>query len=320
MSELDDIRAFVEVVDSGGFGRAARRLELSKSIVSRRVTRLEAGLGAVLLSRTTRGVTLTEAGAEYKARAQRVLSDLEAAREAVAQSGDEIVGSLRVSLPLSFGLKHVAPLLAGLAVGWPRLRIEACYSDRFVDLIAERFDVAIRIGMLEDSTLVARRIAPIRRVPVASPAYLARRGRPATPDDLSRHEALIYTGARSSTLWRFRDGRRWISIRPEGGFRSDSGEALLQGAVAGLGITVVPTFLLSGQIEDGTLEGVLVDYPMQEGGLFVVRPPGAHVPGKVRAFTDMIVERFGGEPYWDACRAAMQRREAVGDVAASTGR
>jgi DNA-binding transcriptional LysR family regulator len=181
MSELDDMRAFVEVVESGGFGRAAERLGLSKSIVSRRVTGLEAALGVRLLDRTTRGVAPTPAGEEFKARAERILAEIEEARDVVAESGRAVVGLLRVSAPLSFGLRNVAPLLAEMALRYPKLRIEASYSDRAVDLIAERFDAAIRIGMLRDSTLVARRIAAVHAVIVASPAYLERHGTPRTP-------------------------------------------------------------------------------------------------------------------------------------------
>lgn len=309
MSELDDIRAFVEVVEAGGFSRAAGRLGVSKSIVSRRIGRLEAALGARLLSRTTRGINPTEAGAEFKQRAERILAELEEARDAVAQRGDAVVGLLRLAVPLSFGLKYVAPLLAELAARHPRLRIDAAYSDRYVDLIGERFDAAIRLGSLPDSSLVARRIAPIRGVVVASPAYLARHGRPRTPDDLAKHEALIHANRSTGETWRFRAGRRWVSVKPEGRFRADNGEAIVQGAIAGLGIAMLPTFLVSDAIESGALEVLLAGCEAPEAGLYLVRPPGAHVPGKVRALSDLLVERFGGEPYWDNCQ--MKSRQAA---------
>lgn len=229
--ELDDIRAFVEVAEAGGFGRAGQRLALSKSMVSRRVARLEASLGAQLLSRTTRGVALTEAGMEFKEHADRVLAELEAARDSLAQRGEEIVGSLRVAAPLSFGMTHLAPVLAELAVRHPRLAVTASYSDRFVDLIGERFDVAVRLGNLADSSLIARRIAPINAAVVASPAYLERRGTPLTPEDLVGHDALM----QGQEAWSFRDGRKLITLRPEGRFKADSGQALVAAAVAGLG-------------------------------------------------------------------------------------
>jgi DNA-binding transcriptional LysR family regulator len=301
VSELDDIRAFVEVVESGGFGRAARRLNVSKSIISRRISRLEEELGTRLLSRTTRGISPTEAGIEFKSRGERVLMDLEAARDAVARHGGEIVGKLRLAAPLAFGVRHLASVLAELAARHPKLEIETAYSDLKVDLVGQRFDAAVRIGTLKDSSLVARRIAPVRGIVVASPSYLSGRGRPQTPAELAGHECLIYTGM-SEPNWTFRVGRRWLDVRPEGRMRADSGEALLRAAIAGLGIAAVPTFLASEAIGSGEVEPLLLDFPMPEQGLYVVRPPGAHVPGKVRVLIDFLVERLGGEPYWDPCQ------------------
>lgn len=306
--ELDDIRAFVEVAEAGGFGRAGQRLALSKSMVSRRVARLEASLGAQLLSRTTRGVALTEAGMEFKEHADRVLAELEAARDSLAQRGEEIVGSLRVAAPLSFGMTHLAPVLAELAVRHPRLAVTASYSDRFVDLIGERFDVAVRLGNLADSSLIARRIAPINAAVVASPAYLERRGTPLTPEDLVGHDALM----QGQEAWSFRDGRKLITIRPEGRFKADSGQALVAAAVAALGIAALPTFLAGHAIEAGELVPLLQDYPIPEAGLYVVRPPPAsHMSGKVRALTELLIERFGGEPYWDVCHKAREAHKAM---------
>jgi DNA-binding transcriptional LysR family regulator len=307
MSELDDIRSFVAVVESGGFGRAGHRLGLSKSIISRRVARLEAELGTRLLSRTTRGIAATEAGLEFKARGERILADLAEARDAVAQQAGGVVGRLRLSMPLTFGNRHVAPVLGELATRHPGLELDVEASDRYVDLIGERFDAAIRIGTLKDSSLIARRIAPIHGVILASPAYLAARGRPATPVDLAGHDCLLYTGT-SVPDWTFRVGRRRVSVRPAGRLRSDSGETLLDWAKAGLGIVQLPTFIASDAIRDGALEPLLWEFPLQEHALFVVRPPGAYVPGKVRVLIDLLVERFGGAPYWDPCQAAARER------------
>lgn len=307
MSELDDIRSFIAVVDSGGFGRASRSLGLSKSIVSRRISRLEEDLGTRLLSRTTRGVSPTEAGSEFKARGERILADLSEARESVAQQAGGVVGRLRLSMPLTFGIRHVAPVLAELAARHPKLELDVEASDRYVDLIGERFDAAIRIGALKDSSLVARRIAPVYSAVVGSPAYFARKGRPASPLDLTDHDCLIYTGT-SSTDWTFRMGKRWVSIRPTGRLRSDSGETLMEWAAAGLGLTVLPTFIITDQVRSGALEHLLWNFPMKEHGLYVVRPPGAYVPGKVRVLIDLLVERFGGEPRWDPCQTAAKER------------
>src|SRR5688572_17914147 len=268
MAELDEIRTFVEVVDSGGLNRAARRLGVSKSIVSRRISRMEADLGTRLLNRTTRGISPTEAGLELKARGERILAALEEAREAVAHQGAGVVGRLRLSVPLSFGVRHVAPVLSELAQRHPPLELDVSYTDRIVDVIGEKLDAAIRIGPLRDSTLVARRIAPVRAVLVASPGYLARNGRPGTPADLATHHCLIYTG-RTVADWQFRSGKRVVSIRPESRLRSDSGEAILQWVVAGLGIADLPSFLVSDAIESGSIEPLLIDYPMPEHGIHV---------------------------------------------------
>ncbi|MFN3857482.1 MAG: LysR family transcriptional regulator [Caulobacter sp.] len=306
MSDLDDLRAFNAVAEAGGFGRAAARLGLSKSIISRRVAALEADLGASLLLRGARGVTLTEAGETFRQRAERILADLAEAREAVAETREVLAGTLRLALPLAFGLRHMAPLLADLALAHPRLRIEASYSDAFVDLIADRYDAAIRLGTLGDSSLVARRIAPIHGALVASPDYLARRGRPATLDDLSDHDAVIQTGMRQGDTWRLQVGDRSVTIRPQGRMRADNSEAVLQATVAGLGVALLPTFLIAPDIKAGRLEPLLPDLPMPEAGLYVVRPPTGPPSAKVRALTDLMVERFGGEPYWDSC--ALHRR------------
>ena len=151
---------------------------------------------------------------------------------------------------------------------------------------------------------------------MASPGYLARAGRPESPDDLTRHTCLLYTGAVDGEPWRFHVGRRWVAVRPEGRFRADNGEALMHAAIAGLGIAVLPTFLAAAAIERGALEPLLRDYPLPEGGLFVVRPPGAQVPGKLRVLIDLLIERFGGEPYWDACQMRARRDAEAGRTAA----
>ncbi|MCX7588505.1 LysR family transcriptional regulator [Phenylobacterium sp. 58.2.17] len=306
MLDLEDIQAFAEVAEAQSFGRAGQRLGLSKSMISRRVARLEAELGAQLLSRTTRGVSVTEAGLEFKERADRVLAELEAARDDLAQRGEDIVGSLRISAPLSFGMTHLSAVLAELAVRHPKLQVEVSYSDRFVDLIGERYDVAVRIGVLEDSSLVARKIAPIRAAAIASPAFLEAHGVPTRPEELERLPAVMA----GSEVWRFQDGKRTITVRPEGRFKADNGPAILAAAAAGLGVAMLPTFLVGPSIDKGEVLPLLLDFPAPPLGLYVVRPPpAAHMPAKVRALTDLLIERFGGEPFWDACYA---RRVAAG--------
>lgn len=300
MSDLDDLRSFIEVVESGGFSRAAQRMGISKSILSRRIARLEAELGASLLSRTTRGIAPTDVGLDFKARSERILAEYEEALEAASQEGGAVIGRLRLSAPVSFGVRHIAPILGDLLRHHPRLELDISYSDRFEDLIAERYDLAIRIGALQDSSLIARKIAPARAVLVASPDYISRHGRPETPHDLPVHECLLYSASTVSE-WQFRAGRRLIAIRPRGRLRADSGDAILQWAEAGLGIANLPTFLAADALERGTVEPLLLDYPSPEFGIFVVRPPGVNVSGKVRLLIDTLIERFGGVPFWDRC-------------------
>jgi len=308
MTEIDDMRAFVEVVESGGFSRAARRLGLSKSIVSRRIARLEEQFGAQLLSRTTRGISPTEAGADFKARSERILAELDEAREAMAHHRGDVVGRLRLSAPITFGVRHVAPLLAMLAERHPRLEVDLALSDRRVDLVAEGFDAAVRIGTPEDSTLVARRITTIYASLAASPDYIAEHGQPQAPEDLARHQCLLYSGMANAD-WTFEVGKRTLSVRPRGRLRTDNGEAILEWAIAGRGIAALPVFLLSDALERKLLVPVLHGYRMPDTALHVLRPPGQNVPGKVRALIDVMVERFGGEPVWDRCM--MAAREAA---------
>jgi DNA-binding transcriptional LysR family regulator len=300
MIELEDMKSFAEVVESGGFSRAAKRLGIAKSIVSRRVARLEAELGARLLSRTTHGVSPTEAGLDFKLRSDRILAEFEEAREAIAHHKGDVAGRLRITAPVTFGTRLLAPLLAEMAERHPKLEIDLSLSDRKVDLVAERFDAAVRMGSLEDSTLVARRLAPVRSALVASPDYLAEYGYPETPQDLVHHQCLAYVDP-SPADWTFRSGKRWIAVRPRSRLRADNGESILQWAIAGSGIAQLPTFLLSDAIESHALVPLLRDYPAPEHGLYVVRPPGENVPGKVRALIDLLVAKFGGEPVWDRC-------------------
>lgn len=288
MYDLEDLHTFVTVADAGGVTPAARRLGLSKSVVSRRLVRLEQELGAQLLSRTTRGAALTEAGATFREHAARIAAELEAARDALAPEG-ELRGLLRVAAPLTFGPAHIAPVLAELARRHPQLSIHSAYSDRFVDLIGEGFDAAVRLGYLPDSNLVARRIAPMCGKLVASPDYLAAHGTPHSPDDLANHEALM----QGTETWRLTCKGKAIQVRVRGRFKADNGEALTAAALAGLGVAALPDFLVNDHIAAGRLVPLLPDYPPPEAGLHVVRPPGAYPPRKVRALIDILVEQFG---------------------------
>jgi DNA-binding transcriptional LysR family regulator len=290
--DLEDLRAFVEVADAGGVSPGARRLGLSKSIVSRRIARLEDALGVQLLSRTTRGAVLTEAGATFREHAVRVAAELDAAQDTISPEGD-VRGLLRIAAPLSFGPTHLAPVFAELARRHPMLHVHAAYSDRFVDLANEGFDVAVRVGFLPDSNLVARRICVIQGKYVASPSYVTTHGAPKTPDDLLSHEALM----QGTEIWRFINRGKLIVRRPRGRFKADNGEALLAATLAGLGVAALPDFLIEPHVASGALAPVLTDYAPPDAGLYVVRPPGDLTPRKVRVLTDLLIEYFGsGKP------------------------
>jgi DNA-binding transcriptional LysR family regulator len=286
--EIEDIQAFVAVADAGGLTPAAGRLGVSKSIVSRRIARLEKTLRARLLTRTTRGTSLTEAGATFREHATRIASEADAARDAIATDG-KVRGRLRIAAPMSFGATHFAPVLAELATRHPELEIQTSYSDRKVDMLTEGFDAAIRLGQLDESNLVARRIAAFGGSLVASPAYLAKHPAPRTPDDLHSHDLV----ARVNEAWPLLHDGQTITIHPRARFTSDSGAALVPAVLAGLGIAMLPTFLVSEHIARGVLVVLMPDYPMPEAGVYVVRPPGGSAPCKVRVLIDILVEKFG---------------------------
>ncbi len=296
-TDYDDVKTFLAVAEAGGLSRAAHRLATSKSVVSRRIARLEDDLGARLLTRSNRGVVVTEAGEALRQRARTAFDELDGALLDAAQNQRELTGLLRVTAPIAFGTSHLSPMLADLMETHPRLRVDLSLSDKRVDILAEGFDVAVRMGSLADSALVARRIAPLRLAVLASPAYLARRGIPARPRDLADHDCIVYT-VPDGDLWRFHDGPRVTSIRVAGRFRSDSPAAMRAAAVAGHGIVGLPTFMLGTEIADGALVPLLADYPVSEAGLYAIRPPGV-APAKTRAFIDALAARFGPEPSWD---------------------
>ena len=296
-TDLVDVLAFVRVVETGSFARAAERMALSKPVLSRRVARLEEQLGARLLTRTARGAQPTDIGQAYYARAANILSELEAAQEVVAEAVTQVAGPIRLSAPLSFGIMYLAAALAEFARLHPRIELDVEYEDRTVDLAAGGYDLAVRIGNLPDSSLVARRIAPVRKVVVASPDYLDVRGRPQRPADLADHDILYY----QHEQWRFRIGSRWESVRGNARMRANNGEVLRTMAASGIGICILPSFIASPALQSGALEVILRDYPLEEGALHAVMPPGRATTARVRALVDFLVGRFGPEPAWDPC-------------------
>ncbi|WP_062382347.1 MULTISPECIES: LysR family transcriptional regulator [Pseudomonas] len=291
--DIEALQTFVEVADAGGISPAALRLGVSKSIVSRRLARLEAELGIQLLARTTRGAALTEAGTLFRDHAARVCAEIDIARETLLPSG-ALRGRLRIAAPLSFGPTHFAPMLAEMARRHPQLYIQTSYSDRFVDLIAEGFDCAIRVGYLPDSTLIARGIGPIYTKLVASPGYVKSHGEPESPEALSAHEALM----QGTESWQFMDGDKVVTVRPHGRFKADNGTALVAAAIAGLGVAYLPDCLTYEAIKSGTLVPIMTRYPPPPAGAYVVRPPGLHPARKIQALTELLIESFGQSPHF----------------------
>jgi DNA-binding transcriptional LysR family regulator len=300
MDRFSDLETFVAVVEAGGFSPAAERLGVAKSAVSRRVSALEQRLGARLLNRTTRRISLTDAGRALHARARTILADLDEAEQSVAAAHRELRGRLKIAAPLSFGLLHLQPAIDDFLTRHPAVQIELDLNDREVDLIEEGVDMAVRIGELADSSLVARRLAPIRRVAVASPAYLASRGTPRHPNDLAAHQGLRYTNIRRRDAWTFLDPRG-RAVRPEvpERLRANNGEALAAAAADGLGIAILPTFTVHRAVERGELVVILRDWRLTAPGLHLVYPPGRFMSRRVRAFSESLAERFGECPYWD---------------------
>lgn len=288
MPDLEDLRSFVEVAEAGGVSSAAARLGVAKSVVSRRLLRLEKQLGTQLLARTTRGASLTWAGAIFREHAARACAEMELAGDLLRPDG-EVRGRLRLALPVTFGSTHVAPVLATLARQHPLLQIHASYSDAFVDLVGEGYDAAIRMGHLQDSSLVARKIAAVQGKVLASPGYIARHGSPRSPADLSKHEALM----QGAEMWRLLDSGTTLVVRPKGRFKADSAAVLAAAACAGLGLACLPDVITDPLVASGALVPVLTQYPVPPAGLYVVRPPGAAPSRKIQTLIDAMVEAFG---------------------------
>lgn len=283
--DTEDLRTFVEVADAGGVSEAARRLGLTKSVISRALARLEDEVGIQLLARTTRGTALTEAGATFREYAAKVVADMDLARETILPDG-ELRGRLRVAAPLTFGPKHFAPVLAKLARLHPRLAIQTCYTDRFVDLVAEGYDCAIRVGFLADSNLVARRIGPVTGKLVASPAYIAAHSAPTKPAEVAGHEAVM----QGTEAWLFCEDGKVVSVRPQGRFKADNGLALLSAALEGVGLGYLPSDIVDEHLASGALVELMRDYPMPLAAAYVIRPPGLNPPRKIRVLTELLIE------------------------------
>lgn len=300
MEALNDLAVFVRVVERGSFTAAAEDLALSKAVVSKYVSRLEARLGARLLNRTTRRLTLTEAGSVLFERGGRALGELAEAEQDVARLTGAPRGQLRISAPMSFGILHLAPRLPAFLSRHPAIALDVQLDDRMVDLVRERIDVAIRITQLADSSLVARRLAPCRQVVCAAPSYLKREGAPQAPSELTRRNCFTYSLLRNAQDWRFQaPGGRWIAVSARGNLRSNNTLALREAALAGAGIMHCPTFYVGDDLASGRLVPLLQGYRVPELSIYAVFPERRQLAPKVRAFVDFAAGVFPDPPPWD---------------------
>jgi DNA-binding transcriptional LysR family regulator len=313
MDKFEDLQAFVAVVEAGSFTAAAERLDMAKSAVSRRVSGLEERLGVQLLRRTTRRLNLTETGQSFYERSTRVLADMEEAESAVLQEHGELRGTLRVALPLAFGLRHMGAPIAEFSRRHPRVRFDLDLNDRRVDLIEEGVDLAVRIGRLTDSTLIARRLFDARTVVCGSPDYFDQRGTPQTPDDLIDHACLVYGNLAEPTKWVCRDAEgKTIRVTVKAAMIASSGDFLCAAAAQGLGIAVQPTFIAGEAISRGELVPVLTNYQWPASPAYAVYPPTRYLSFRVRKLIDYLVEYFSGTPSWDKdCPAALSRPQEL---------
>jgi DNA-binding transcriptional LysR family regulator len=293
MDRLTEMEAFATVVDQGGFTDAAKKMGISKSAVSKHVSSLETRLGARLLNRTTRRVSPTEIGLAYYDRARRVLNDAGEADALVTAMQSAPSGLLRVSVATDFGVNHLSPALGTFLHEYPDITVNMVLNNRYVELISEGFDLAVRIGELEDSSLRARKLAETQKMMIASPKYFEEYGRPEKIDDLNDHKLLHYSNQASGNVWKLTapSGEK-RQIRSAGWLTVNDGQSLLNAAINGLGIAFLPSFLYGDALRAGLLEPAIKDLPIETQGIYAVYPPGRYTQPKVRAFIDFLVEEF----------------------------
>jgi DNA-binding transcriptional LysR family regulator len=299
MDKLDAMQAFAKVVALGSYAEAGRALGLTRSAVSKAVMELEQVLGARLLDRTTRRVGPTEAGRAYYDRCVDILAAIEETELQVSRLHDEPKGVLKVNAPASFGALYLGAATADVMAAYPDLKVELTLNDRFIDPIEEGVDVTIRIATLEDSSLIARKLAPARRVLVASAEYLARHGEPQSPDELADHRCLNYGHTTTLQRWRLTYEGSEIVVPISSFLCSNNGDVLKAAALAGQGITKLPTFLVGPDIKAERLQVVMPACPPTELGIYALYAPNRFLAAKTRVFIDTLVGRFGDQPEWD---------------------
>lgn len=299
MADLNLMAIFARVVEAGSFAEAARRMGTSRSAVSKAVAKLEKSLGAHLLNRTTRYLSLTEIGASVAEHCARMLEEASEAEKLVGSLSSEVRGTLRVSASVAFGTLHVAPALARFLPLHPELKIDLSITDRWVNLAEEGVDLAIHVTGDPQPNLVARPLAPVRRKLCATPDYFRRHGIPQSPADLVRHNCLDYTRSGEPGRWRFTGPQGEIVVPVNGTLHVDDDEALSQAVLGGLGVGLLPTFIIGRELQNGNLQAVLSKYIPVERHVYAIYLPTRHLPSKVRVFIDFMVAHIGAEPYWD---------------------
>lgn len=301
MDRLTEMEAFATVVDQGGFTDAAKKMGISKSAVSKHVSSLEARLGARLLNRTTRRVSPTEIGLAYYDRACRVLNDAGEADALVTSMQSAPSGLLRISVATDFGVNHLSPILGDFLQEFPDITVNMVLNNRYVELISEGFDLAIRIGELEDSTLRARKLTDTTKRMIAAPSYFQKYGRPQRIDDLNDHKLLHYTTQSNGAVWKLTapSGEK-RQVRTSGWLSVNDGQSLLNACISGLGIAYLPSFLYADALQQGLVEEAIPDLPKETQGIYAVYPPGRFTQPKVRAFIDFLAHRFAdrGPDQW----------------------
>lgn len=300
MVKTEEIQALVHIVEAGTITAAAARLGVAKSAVSRRLSELEEQLGVELFHRTTRKLVLTESGRSFYQRCTQILEDLQEAEQAVSQAHHELRGQLRVAAPLSFGLMHLGPAIIAFQKQHPKLNFDIDFNDRQIDLIQEGFDLGIRIAKLQDSNLIARKLASMSTVICASPAYIEQHGAPQTPQELVNHPCMTYSYIRNPHHWAFIDphGDTQIVHVPKV-MQANNGAFLSSACIAGVGISRLPTFIAYEPIAKGLLIPILQEFSITEVAIYAIYPPTRHLSQRVRRFIDFLVARFSGIPYWE---------------------
>lgn len=299
MDTLTSMKVFAAVVEGGSFATAAERLDMSRAMTSKYVAHLEQHLGTRLLQRSTRRLTLTESGSDYYERCVQILADIRSAEEGALHMTETPRGNLRVTAPVSFGILHMGPAVSQYLQQYPDVKIDIMLTDRRVDLIDEGLDLAVRIGTMPESELIARKFASDRVAICAAPAYLARHGAPLVPEDLSRHNCLTYSYSASGDEWRMAglDGRQH-SVRVTGSLRANNGDMVKLAALGGAGLMRQPLFLCAEDLRAGRLVEVLAEYRSDELGMYALYPSRKHLSAKVRTFVDFLVDAFAMKKAW----------------------